>query len=317
MENAIEKPTICVAGVGAIGGLLAALIGHGDVGTLSVIARGARKDALQKNGVILESDLFGHICAHPAAVAENGAALGVQDYVLLCVKNYSLDAIAEAVAPCVGAHTVLLPVMNGIEAGDFLRRRFPKAIVGDSVIYTITAALPDFSARQEGAHTYMKMGSQSPKAEAREKVKALAALLRDAGLDCRWADDVTSAIWQKYILNCAFNSITARYQTDVAGIRADAAKAADFQALLAEAYAVGEAVGVALPKNLVEKSCRAMREKQAPTATSSMKRDIAAHRPTELDAFLGALLQKAEEAGVAVPVSRRYYDELKAMTERP
>ena len=208
-----------------------------------------------------------------------------------------------------------MPVMNGIEAGDRLRRRFPHAVVGDSVIYTITAAETDFSARQEGAYTYMTIGSKSPNEKERDKVKALAALLRDTGLDCRWTEDIESAIWQKYILNCAFNSVTARYQTDLGGIRADAAKASDLKALLAEAFAVGEAIGAALPKDLVEKRYRAMMEKQAPTATSSMKRDIAAHRPTELDAFLGALLKKAKEANIAAPMSRRYYDALKAMTE--
>lgn len=314
MKNA-SKPKVCVAGVGAIGGLLAALIGRSRRAALSVIARGARKEAIRQKGVILDSDLFGHIVARPEAAAEDGSALGVQDYVLICVKNYSLDAIAEQIAPCIGDDTVLLPVMNGIEAGDRLRRRFPHAVVGDSVIYTITAAETDFSARQEGAYTYMTIGSKSPNEKERDKVKALAALLRDTGLDCRWTEDIESAIWQKYILNCAFNSVTARYQTDLGGIRADAAKASDLKALLAEAFAVGEAIGAALPKDLVEKRYRAMMEKQAPTATSSMKRDIAAHRPTELDAFLGALLKKAKEANIAAPMSRRYYDALKAMTE--
>ena len=313
MENG-SKPRICVAGIGAIGGLLAALIGRSRRAALSVIARGARKEALRQNGVILNSDLFGHIVARPEAVAEDGAALVRQDYVLICVKNYSLDDIAEQIAPCVGADTVLLPVMNGIEAGDRLRRRFPHTVVGDSVIYTITAAEADFSARQEGSYTYMTVGSKSPKEEDRDKVKALATLLRDTGLDCRWTEDIESAIWQKYILNCAFNSVTARYQTDLGGIRTDAAKASDLKALLSEAFAVGEATGIALPKDLVEKRYRAMMEKQAPTATSSMKRDIAAHRPTEVDAFLGALLKKAKEANIAAPMSRRYYEELNAIT---
>lgn len=308
----VSKPTVCVAGIGAIGGLLAALIGRSRRGTLSVIARGARRDAIEKNGVVLESDLFGRIVAHPEAAVEDGARLGVQDYVLVCVKNYSLDAITAQIAPCIGAQTVLLPVMNGIEAGERLHRRFPEAIVGDSVIYTITAAAPDFSARQEGAYTYMTMGSRTLKEEEKEKVKSLAAFLRDTGLDCRWTEDIESAIWQKYILNCAFNSVTARYQTDLGGIRADAAKASDLKALLLEAFAVGEAMGIALPKNLVEKRYRAMMEKQDSTATSSMKRDLAAHRPTEVDAFLGALLKKAKAANIAAPMSRRYYDELKA-----
>lgn len=312
MENP-AKPSVCVAGVGAIGGLLAALLSKSGAVTLNVIARGARGEAFRENGIVLKSDIFGPITARPAAVTENGASLGRQDYILVCVKNYSLDAIARQIAPCIGKDTVLLPVMNGIEPGDRLRRLFPDAIVGDSVIYTITSAEPDFSARQEGSHTHMFVGTKASDEHQREAVKKLAGILRETGLDCRWTDDIESAVWQKYILNCAFNSVTARYQTDTGGIRADAVKAAELKALLEEAFAVGTALGVALPAGLIDKQYRGIMEKQTSTATSSLKRDIAAHHPTELDAFLGALLQKAKETGVATPISARYYEALKAL----
>jgi 2-dehydropantoate 2-reductase len=49
---------------------------------------------------------------------------------------------------------------------------------------------------------------------------------------------------------------------------------------------------------------------------SSMQRDQAAGRPLELDALGGALLRRADKAGVGVPVTRRIVDELESRNRR-
>jgi len=38
-----------------------------------------------------------------------------------------------------------------------------------------------------------------------------------------------------------------------------------------------------------------------------MKQDVDAGRPTELDAFLGALIRKTDLCGLEVPAAREYY----------
>ena len=43
---------------------------------------------------------------------------------------------------------------------------------------------------------------------------------------------------------------------------------------------------------------------------TSMQRDQAAGRPIELDALGGALLRRAQKAGIAVPVAKRLVDDL-------
>jgi ketopantoate reductase len=45
-------------------------------------------------------------------------------------------------------------------------------------------------------------------------------------------------------------------------------------------------------------------------ATSSMHRDIAAGRPSELDALIGAVVRLGRDAGVATPVSAQLYGAL-------
>jgi len=48
---------------------------------------------------------------------------------------------------------------------------------------------------------------------------------------------------------------------------------------------------------------------------SSMQRDQAAHRPLEIDAIGGAVIQRAARAGVDVPVTARLVEELRARSE--
>lgn len=301
---------ICVAGVGAIGGLLAAMLGRGYSGSLSLIARGVRSEAIRQKGLALRSECYGDSIITPKKVVESAAELGVQDYVFVCVKNYSLDQIAENLRPAVDGHTVIVPVLNGVEAGDRLRELFPKAIVCDAVIYTITASEPDFSVLQKGSYTHMFIGSKIKDKAHIEGAKAIYELLRSVNFDIRWADDIESEIWQKYISNCAYNTITARHLVTSGMIRENESLRKDVYALLSEAYQVGIAEGVSLPGDTVDQKFRFIMETQAPDATSSMKRDMEARRPIEFDSFSGAVIRKALQHGIDVPVTRKYHHEL-------
>lgn len=310
-----HDPKITVAGVGAVGTLLAVMIGQKYAEGLSLIAHGKRAEALEKGGLVLHSEFYGERRAMPRNVVERGDTLPVQDFVVVCVKNYSLDQIAEQIRPCVGPDTVILPVMNGVEPGDRLRRLFPEAVVIDGLIYTVTGANPDYSATQIGGYTRLFVGSKLREERYIDGARRFVELMKSVGFTAIYSDEIETEIWQKYILNCAFNTVTARYLTNSGAMRRDEGMRADLKALTQEAAQVGFACGVKLPPDVAEAKFRFMVEEQAEAATSSMRRDVEAGRRTELDAFLGALLRKAEEFHVETPVARRYYEELKAIVK--
>ena len=87
---------IMVVGIGGVGGVLAANLVKKYGADVSLVARGKRKEALQQNGLTLHSDLYGEFTVRPACVEQDPAACGVQDLILICVKN---DALAKV---CVG-----------------------------------------------------------------------------------------------------------------------------------------------------------------------------------------------------------------------
>ena len=120
----------------------------------------------------------------------------------------------------------------------------------------------------------------------------------------------------KFVLNCAFNTLTARHRTTTGGIRENEKMKADIHSLLSEAYRAGIAEGVQLPDDLVEVKYDYVIYRQPAEGTSSMARDVEAHRTIELDAFTGTVLRLSQKHGLAAPVTQEYHEALRNMTKQ-
>ncbi|MBQ9007851.1 MAG: 2-dehydropantoate 2-reductase [Clostridia bacterium] len=311
----MRNKRICVAGIGGIGGLLSAMLGQVCRENLSVYTRGAKAEKLRENGLVLHSEFYGEKRA-PARVCTRAEEVGEQDLVIICVKNYSLEQVAEELRPCIRKGTILLPVLNGVDSGDRLRRLFPEAVVCDAVIYTISAANPDGSVTQTGPYTHMFVGSREKDELHQRCARETAELFLETGFDCRFTENIEGEIWQKFVLNCAFNTMTARHRKNIGDIREKEEMRREIRALLEEAYRAGIAEGVQLPEDLVEIKYNYVMHTQPGNSTSSMARDVEAHRPIELEAFTGTVLRISREHGLSAPVTREYHEALSALTEK-
>jgi 2-dehydropantoate 2-reductase len=58
---------------------------------------------------ILYSNFYGEKKAFPAKASDKGNDFGIQDYLLICVKNYILDSIVKSISPCMGEKTYNCP----------------------------------------------------------------------------------------------------------------------------------------------------------------------------------------------------------------
>ena len=307
MSTNYSDAKICVAGIGAIGTLMATMIGQKYSKNLCVLARNKRLDDIKKNGLILHSDFYGEKKAFPAKASDNGNDFGIQDYILICAKNYSLDSIVKSISPCVGEKTVIAPIMNGIEASTKLREIFPSSIVIDTVIYSSTKLNEDYSASQVGKFAHIFIGSKEKDEMHQNSAENFCSLLKSVGFDSRFSKSIESDIWQKFIHNCAFNSITARYLYNSGQLRKDEKCLKDLKSIYTEGYNVAKALGISMPEDYVEKKIIFTTTVQAESCTSSTKQDIDAGRKTEIDSLLGALIREADKVNVDVKTIKEYY----------
>ena len=304
-----EAFRLAVVGIGGVGGILAGPLVRAYGGAVSLVARGARGAHLRTRGLTLHSDLYGEFTVKPETVAETPSELGVQDYVLVCVKNDVLPSVAEQIKPMVGPDTLVVPVMNGVTAAQVLRGVLPCGKVAGSVIYTVSAAMEDYSIIQSGKYTHLFVDDLGGDAAAAR----LAGIMKGAGIDWRPTGDILTAVWSKYVFNCAYNTMTAARSTDAGHLQREPLRS-DFAAILTAAREVGCRCGAALPEDMVEKEMHRL-DKTVDASESSLSRDFAKKRTGEMEVFSGDLVRQAQSLGIPAPTVGRYYAELQALAE--
>ena len=82
-----------------------------------------------------------------------------------------------------------------------------------------------------------------------------------------------------------------------------------------EVFALAKARNVNLPDDSVARAMAAV-DGLPDEATSSMQRDVAAGRPSELESQNGAVVRMARDRGVAVPTHEFIYEQLKPLEKQ-
>lgn len=300
---------ITVLGLGGVGGYIGALLAD-TYEEVTFVVRGERGKQIAKEGMPLLSDYRGERLVHPCQVVESAEQLPVQDYVFLCVKNYSLEEACQTLKNCVDEHTVVIPVMNGADPGDRVREYLGKGIVLDSLIY-IVAFRDGMKIVQQGNFANVRIGKKDPNAEEQSCLQQAAELMNGAGVDCKVEEDIEAAIWRKYMLNCAYNVATAYYNQPIGPLRADPKKSAEYEALVMEALTVAQAKGVHVDTKDTNYIIWRFYYDHAENASSSLQRDMDAKHQTELETFCGYIVREAERLQVLTPIMKRMYEEMK------
>jgi 2-dehydropantoate 2-reductase len=300
-----------VIGVGGVGGYLASLLAKNN-DNVTVVARGKRGESIKKNGLIMDSEQFGHIVTHPNVISST-SEISDQDIIFICVKNYSLEEVCSELRDVISPKTIIVPVMNGVDPGDRVRRMLPENTVIDSLIYIISFSREDYSIRHACKFGIIPIGIDNPTEDEKKAIDLVYDYMKSSEIDVQKAEDIKCEIWRKYVLNASYNVATARFKTTIGPLRDDPQKAHEFEELTREAYNLGLALGIKLKPEHLDYIFDRFYNVYADDDSSSLERDLSAGRKTEIETFSGYIVKTAEKLGVPVPVSKKYYEELLKM----
>lgn len=293
---------IAIIGAGGIGGFLAArLLSVGQ--DVSILARGAHLEAIREGGLrLIEPE--GEILVHPPKISADPGDIGDADLVICAVKGPQMGQAAAIAGQWLKPDGVALPFQNGVGATEALAKEVGahRALVGIAKIFcNITA--PGVLTRYGGPGAFIfgdHHGSQDT-----DKVSEIRSALDLAGVDAPRVADVNVALWEKFLLFSAASSMTAGARCRFGQIREDPDMASAFRHLVAEAYAVALARGVALEQDSVERTVEILQNLPAEGRTS-MAHDVELGKPLELDSVGGALLRMGRESGVPTPYTHAF-----------
>ena len=289
---------VLVMGSGGVGGYFGGLLakaGHEVVFT----ARGAHLEALQANGLTLIDRGETSRLQPVTAVRLPADAGGTFDLVLFTVKTYDTIEAAEAIKPVVGPSTSVVPLQNGVDAVDEI-----SSVVGaDRVLGGATniGARINEPGVVERFSPFCNVTIGEPGGGSSARVEAIAAALRAAGVDDVTASqDITRAVWEKFMLLAPLASTTSAANVASGKVRGTAEGHALWKQLMQEVHAVGRASGVSLPDESAE-SVEKFFLNLPDTHTTSMQRDYDGQRRVELEHLAGTVIRRGKAVGVPTP----------------
>ncbi len=292
---------IAVYGTGGVGGYFGGMLALAGE-DVSFVARGEHLLAIREKGLVLELPDGERVIRAPAT--DDPAEIGPVDVVLLAVKTWQVRECARAMGPLLGTATFLVPMQNGVEAAKELAEELGAERVVGGLCGTISFVAAPGRIRNVGGSNFVRFGERD--GSRSERCERLRSAFERAGVRAEIPDDIEAALWEKFLFVVPVGGVGATTRAPIGVFRQVPETRELLERAMREIEALGRARGVALPAEIVPKSLHFV-DKLPPEGTSSLQRDLAGGRPSELEAWVGAVARLGRESGVATPVHDLFY----------
>ena len=149
MEKNKEELEIVIYGAGAIGTSICGLITpHYD--KIYLLARGDNARIMNSKGLVLYEQEYNNPKPISVNVIKDLNELSSVDVVIITVKNYDLEEVAEDISSKLGDKPIIVALQNGIENQKVLPKYFSKVIYGVIVFSALRYAPGVFGYRSKG-----------------------------------------------------------------------------------------------------------------------------------------------------------------------
>ncbi|HXW27669.1 MAG TPA: ketopantoate reductase C-terminal domain-containing protein, partial [Xanthobacteraceae bacterium] len=181
------------------------------------------------------------------------------------------------------------------------------AVMGGVAQISATIAEPGVI-RQTG--TFMRLQFGELDGRPSQRGAAFHALCRDAGFDSTNTNEITVALWEKFVLLAANSSVVALTRLPFGKLRDDPDVFALFEKTIGEVAAVGRARGVRLAADIEARILKSIRG-FPPEMMPSMAVDLLRGNRLELPWLGGKVVALGRELGVPTPTYDVMYAALK------
>jgi len=297
---------IVVFGTGGVGGYFGGRLARAGE-EVTFIARGEHLRAIKANGLRVDSP-NGDFVIDPARATDNVNETGETDLVILGVKAWQVPDAARAIKHVVGPTTTVLPLQNGVDAVPQLVAELGSANVVGGLCRIVSYVVEPGHIRHAGFAPTIIIGELDN--QRTERITKIEEVFKHAGLDTTIAADIQVALWTKFLFIASFSGVGAMANAPAGVLRSDPKWRNHIIKAMEEIYALAHVRGIKLPPDSIQKVMSSV-DGLPEDATSSMQRDIAAGKPSELEAQNGAVVRMAHEAGIEVPTHELIYQTLR------
>lgn len=285
-----------VYGAGGTGGCLAAYLAMGGK-DVSLIARGAHRDAIEKNGLVLETS-HGTF-AVPIPAWEQELYDQQPDVIFVCVKGYSLESTLPTLERLCQPETIVIPILNVVGTGGVIQPHLPQSLVTDGCMYIAAEIKAPGVIHMSGDIFRVVFGPRSP-LEYRPELEQVALDLKDCGVEAVLSSNIQRDAWMKFSVVSPMAACGIFHDIKVGAMQHPGPVRDDFAAFVNEIGALAAAMGFPLGDDLAQRSL-AIQDALDPDASTSLKRDLDAGKPSEVDGLIFQVVRLGRQFGVPTP----------------
>lgn len=292
---------IAIWGGGSLGLLWTARLAPLFPETVLLVRTGEQRDWIREKGICL-TDLTGAKKKISVSVRWIGE-IGDEsfDCLFIMVKQRDLRKVAESLSAFSRFPSLVVLWQNGMGQDEFFSPILPPEVLCGAV--TTEGALREGPG--EVRHTGKGatwIGPFSPGTVQPEIAVKLLGKLKDAGFRIEWENPIVRKIWEKVMINCAINPLTALLRIPNGGLLLSNDALLLMKSIVGEAVSVARAEGVELDaEHMLERALEVCRRTAA--NRSSMLQDVEKGQRTEIDWINGEVVRRGLRAGIDTPVN--------------
>jgi 2-dehydropantoate 2-reductase len=288
---------IAIVGIGAIGGVTAALLQQAGGHELLLCTR------RPLSGLSVDT-LDGVVNVHATFVTDPSDGFEV-DWVIVATKAYDVAGAAKWLERLCLKGAPVAVLQNGVEH----RERFAPYVAMESIL----PVMVDCPAERQAPDRVRQRGVMHLKVSDNAMGRGFVELFTGTQTDATVVPDFLSVVWRKLCFNSA-GVLSALVLQPAGVVRGEALGEVALQ-IIRECAAVARAEGAHLEENVADVVLAAQRAAPA-DSINSMLADRQAGRPMEIDARNGVIVRLGRKHGIATPANSMAVALMEAMVQR-
>lgn len=301
----MQIKTVSIIGLGALGILFGNhLLKKMSTHDLRIIADRDRIAVYEQAGVYCNGERCDF---HYVSPGETGSPA---DLIIFAVKYNGLNDAIVSVQNQVGDHTILMSLLNGITSEAIIGRTYGM----ENVLYSVAQGMDAVKVGNQMTYEHMGMicfGDREPDViteNARVVADFFAKMKVPHELDC----SMYKRLWGKLLLNVGVNQAVACCGSNYGDVQQEGPARDIMIAAMREVIALSEKENICLNENDLNYWLSVV-SSLSPQGKPSMRQDIEAQRPSELELFAGTVIQLGEKYNIPTPINKMLYEKIKAI----
>lgn len=294
---------ILIFGIGGVGGYFGGKLAQAGF-NVTMIARGKHLEAINKNGLEVES-INGDFTVQPYLATDDLAEVPTPDLVILGVKSWQIQEVANRLKSIISAETMILPLQNGANNVEKLLEILPKKNILAGLCHIVSFVERPGKIKHVSFEPRITFGEIDNSNS--ERIQRLKSVFEKAGITNFNPENIQLEIWKKFLFITTISGLGGLTRVSIEKIRESKYLYDLLLKTAQEIKLVANAKGIPLAEEHLEKAFEII-QNQPPGTTASTQRDIMAGRPSELENFNGFIVKEAEKLGIATPVNKMIYE---------